>query len=82
MDLSRLTSKAKDVFAKRGGTEAAKRDAEELKGIARGKGSLTDKAKQGFDALKDPGAPGEARRERPAAGEERRPPGGERRPRP
>ena len=45
MDLSRLTSRAKDIFAKRGGTEAAKKDAQELKDIARSDASLGDKAK-------------------------------------
>ena len=58
MDLSRLTSRAKDIFAKRGGTEAAKKDAQELKDIARSDASLSDKAKAGVEALKEPGAPG------------------------
>jgi hypothetical protein len=77
MDLSRLTSRAKDIFAKRGGSEAAKKDAQELKDIARSDASLSDKAKAGAEALKEPGAPGEERR---PAGGERRPPGEERRP--
>lgn len=71
MNLGRLTSRAKDIFAKRGGTEAAKKDAQELKDIARSDASLGDKAKAGVEALKDPGAPGEGRR--PGA-EERWPP--------
>jgi len=79
MDLSRLTSRAKDIFAKRGGTEAAKKDAQELKDIARSDASLGDKAKAGVDALKDPGAPGEERRPR---AEERWPPAEKQRPRP
>ena len=77
MDLSRLTSKAKDMFAKRGGSEAAKKDAQELKDIARSDASLGDKAKAGLEALKEPGAPGG---ERSPGGEERRPAGEERRP--
>lgn len=84
MDLSRLTSKAKDMFAKRGGSEAAKKDAQELKDIARSDASLGDKAKAGFEALKEPGAPGGERSQggegRRPAGEERRPAGEERRP--
>jgi hypothetical protein len=76
MDLSRLTSKAKDMFARRGGAEAAKKDAQELKDIARSDASMGDKAKAGLEALKEPGAPGE---ERPG-GEERRPGGAEPRP--
>ena len=84
MDLSRLTSRAKDIFAKRGGTEAAKKDAQELKDIARSDASLGDKAKAGVEALKEPGAPGAERspggEERRPAGEEREPAGEERRP--
>jgi hypothetical protein len=86
MDLGSLTSRAKELFTRRGGTDAAKEDAEELKDIARSDASMGDKAKQGFEALKDPGAPGEERRpageERRPAGEERRPGGEEPRPRP
>jgi hypothetical protein len=93
MDLGSLTSRAKELFTRRGGTEAAKEDAEELKDIARSEGSLGDKAKEGFEAIKDPGAPGEERRpageeprpggEEPrSAAEEPRPGGEERRPRP
>jgi hypothetical protein len=58
MDFSRLTSRAKEMFARRGGTEAAKQDAQELKDIARSDASLGDKAKAGVEALKEPGAPG------------------------
>jgi hypothetical protein len=86
MDLSRLTSRAKDIFAKRGGAEAAKKDAQELKDIARSDASLGDKAKAGVEALKDPGVPGEGRRpgaeERRPGAEERRPPAEKQRPRP
>jgi hypothetical protein len=77
MDLSRLTSRAKELFAKRGGTETAKEDAQELKDIARSDASLGDKAKAGFEAIKDPGAPGA---EPSPGGEERRPPAEERPP--
>jgi hypothetical protein len=86
MDLRRLTSRAKDMFAKRGGTEAAKQDAQELKDIARSDASLGDKAKAGLEALKEPGAPGAERtpggEERSAGGEERPPAAEERPPRP
>jgi len=34
-------------------------DAEELKDIATGEGSVTDKAEAAVDAIKDPGASGE-----------------------
>ena len=77
MDLNRLTSKAKNIFARRGGTDAAKKDAQELKDIARSDASLGDKAKAGVEALKEPGAPGA---ERSPGGEERRPAGEEREP--
>jgi hypothetical protein len=77
MNLGSLTSKAKELFTRRGGTEAAKEDAQEIKDIARSDASLGDKAKEGFEAIKDPGAPGEERR---PGGEEPRPSGEERRP--
>jgi hypothetical protein len=79
MDLGSLTSKAKELFTRRGGSATAKEDAQELKDIARSDASMGDKAKEGFEALKDPGAPGE---ERPPAGQERPPAGQERPPRP
>jgi hypothetical protein len=60
-----LVNKAKKVVDQRGGTDALKQDAEELKDIARGQGSAQDKAKRAAEALKDPGAPGGERRERP-----------------
>lgn len=59
VNLRRLTDQAKKLVNKRGGTEALKEDAEELKDIAKGKGSLGDKAKAAGGAIKDPGAPGE-----------------------
>ncbi len=58
MDLTKLTEKAKHMFDKRGGTEAAKEDATELKDIAGKDESLTDKAKDAAAAIEDPGAPG------------------------
>jgi hypothetical protein len=59
VNLKRLTDQAKKLVEKRGGTDALKEDAEELKDIATGKGSLKDKAKGAAKAVKDPGAPGE-----------------------
>jgi hypothetical protein len=54
--LKKVADKAKDQVDKRGGTDALKEDANELKGIAKGKGSLKDKAKAAGKAIKDPGA--------------------------
>jgi hypothetical protein len=86
MGIGSLTSKAKELFTRRGGMEAAKEDAQEIKDIARSDASMGDKAKEGFEAIKDPGAPGEEQRpggeERRPAGEAQRPAGEERRPRP
>jgi hypothetical protein len=56
--LSGLVDKAKNVFQRRGGTEAAKQDVQELKDIQAGGGTTTDKAKEAAEALKDPGAKG------------------------
>jgi len=58
VDIGDITNKAKELIEDRGGTDALKADAEELKDIAAGEGSLADKAKEAAEALKDPGAPG------------------------
>ena len=63
MDFKKLSDKAKDLVEKRGGTDSLKEDAGELKEIATGKGSLSDKAKAAAAALKDPGAKGTDDRE-------------------
>ncbi len=57
--LKNIFGKAKDEVDKRGGTDALKEDAEELKEIAKGEGSVTDKAKAAADAIKEPGTGGE-----------------------
>jgi hypothetical protein len=62
MNLKRLTDRAKSIVNKRGGTDALKEDAEELKDVAGGKGSLKDKAKAAGEAIKEPGKPGEQER--------------------
>jgi hypothetical protein len=59
MNLGKLAGQAKKMIDKRGGMESVKEDASELKKIAGEKGSMTDKAKEGAAALKDPGAPGD-----------------------
>ena len=59
VNFRRLADQAKKIVDKRGGTESVKEDAEELKDIATGKGSIKDKAKDAAEAIKDPGAPGE-----------------------
>jgi len=55
-NVKKLTDKAKDQVDKRGGSDALKGDLDELKGIAKGKGSVKDKAKAAGQAIKDPGA--------------------------
>ena len=64
--LSSLTEKAKALFHKRGGMDAAKGDMQELKDIHASEGSMSDKAKAAVDALKDPGAKGPDRAESPS----------------
>jgi hypothetical protein len=59
MDVNKLTDQAKKLVDDRGGMDSLKEDAAELKDIATGEGSVTDKAKAALDAIKDPGAPGE-----------------------
>jgi hypothetical protein len=63
VDFKKLSDRAKDLVEKRGGTGSLKEDAGELKEIATGKGSLSDKAKAAAAALKDPGAKGADDRE-------------------
>jgi hypothetical protein len=58
VNFRRLADQAKKVVNKRGGTESLKEDADELKDIAKGEGSLKDKAKAAGEAIKDPGAKG------------------------
>jgi hypothetical protein len=72
VNLRRLSDRAKKVVDKRGGMDSLKEDASELRDIAKGKGSVKDKAKAAGKAIKDPGAkgpdqPGE-RAHRPAPG--------------
>jgi len=55
MDLKSLFNKGKKIVDERGGVESLKEDAQELAGIAKGKGSITDKAKEAAAAIKDPG---------------------------
>jgi hypothetical protein len=56
MDFKKLADKAKKTIDDRGGMESLKADAEELKKVAKGKGSLSDKAKAAAEAIKKPGA--------------------------
>jgi len=58
VNFKRLTERAKDVVEKRGGSDSLKQDADELRGIAKGPGSLKDKAKAAGKAIKDPGERG------------------------
>jgi hypothetical protein len=58
VDFKRLSDRAKDLVQRRGGTDSLKEDAAELKDIATGKGSVTDKAKAAAAAIKDPGRAG------------------------
>lgn len=56
MRMSTLAARAKALVDKRGGPESVKRDAGELRDIARGSGTLGDKAKRAAAALRQPGA--------------------------
>ncbi len=56
VDFKKLSDRAKDLAEKRGGTDALKQDAAELREIAKGKGSLSEKAKAAAEALKESGA--------------------------
>ncbi len=56
MKFGDIAQRAKKVIDQRGGTDALKKDAQQLKDIARGSGSLQEKAKKAAGALKEPGA--------------------------
>ena len=51
----KLVDEAKELVEERGGVDSLKEDAEELKDIATGDGSVVDKAKAAAEAIKDPG---------------------------
>ena len=55
MDFKKLFDKGKKMVDDRGGVDSLKEDAQELAGIAKGKGSISDKAKEAAAAVKEPG---------------------------
>jgi hypothetical protein len=59
MDLKKFADKAKQVVDGRGGVDSLKEDAQQLRDIAKGGGSVSDKAKEAVAAIKDPGEGGE-----------------------
>ncbi len=65
VNFRKLTDKAKDQVDKRGGTDALKGDLDELKDIAKGKGSVKDKAKAAGEAIKEPGKSEDAEADSP-----------------
>ena len=58
VNFKKLTDRAKDAVEKRGGTDSLKQDFGELRNIAKGEGTLKEKAKKAADAVKDPGREG------------------------
>jgi hypothetical protein len=58
INFKRLADTAKKTIDKRGGMDSVKEDAQELRDIAKRKGSLKDKATEAGKAIKDPGAKG------------------------
>jgi hypothetical protein len=56
MRLGNLIKKAKVIYDKRGGSVAAKGDAQELEDIAAGGGTTSEKLRRAAKALKEPGA--------------------------
>ena len=56
VDWKKLADQANDVVERRGGIRSLEEDAGELVAIAKGGGTLSDKAKQAAKALKEPGA--------------------------
>ena len=62
VNLRGITDRARKLVERRGGTDSVKEDSEELKDIAKGEGSVKDKAKAAGEAVKEPGAPGKEER--------------------
>ena len=56
VNFKKLSDQAKNLVEKRGGTEGLKQDASQLSEIAKGKGTLSEKAKAAAAALKETGA--------------------------
>lgn len=55
MKFNRIADMAKKQLDKRGGMDSLKGDLQEVQEIAKGRGSLKDKAKAAADAVKAPG---------------------------
>lgn len=53
MDFEKLSKQAKDFVDQHGGTEALKQEAKDLKDIASGDGSDSDKLKHAEESMKD-----------------------------
>jgi hypothetical protein len=60
MNFKSFFKKGKKTAEERGGAESFKADAGELRDIAGGKGNIAEKAQDGTEAIRDPGAPDEA----------------------
>jgi len=58
MGVEGFEDKVKQEIENRGGTDALKEDATEVKDDVTEEGSLSDKAKDVVEDVKDPGAPG------------------------
>jgi len=57
--LTARADKAKELIDKQGGSDALKEKAERIKGIARGQGSVSDKAKAAAEVAKEKPKPEE-----------------------
>lgn len=58
MGVDDIVDKAKGMLGGDRSAEDLKEDAEEVKDTATSDQSMTDKAKEGYEEIKDPGAPG------------------------
>jgi len=56
VDWEKLAKKANEVLEKRGGVKSVQQDAGELGEIAKGDGTLSEKARAAMKAIKEPGA--------------------------
>ena len=72
--LQKLARRAQQIYTERGGAEAARGDAGEVRHILEGEGTLLEKAKAAAKALKEPGAAPEQVRPTPPSAAPTEPP--------
>ena len=58
VDWKQMTQKVQGIVKQRGGPKSVEEDAKEVQGISKEDASMSTKAKETAEAIKEPGAPG------------------------